>query len=150
MLRDKACRRLIEPFVGGGSVFLGTSFKEYVLGDTNAHLIELYRELSQRRDEFIGVAQTSFDKKYRSSEAYTEVRAAFNQGCDPWTKAAKFLYPNKFGSTGYVGTTKLAPSMFHRWPRWSDRGHRNARETNGRGVLLRHQRCSLRLAVSRG
>ncbi|MFM0557759.1 DNA adenine methylase, partial [Paraburkholderia sediminicola] len=38
-------RRLVEPFVGGGAVFLGTDFEEYLLGDSNGHIIELYEEV---------------------------------------------------------------------------------------------------------
>ena len=110
-----------------------------MLSDTNPHLIELYRELSQRRDEFIGVAQTFFDEKYRSSEAYTEVaRRSIKVAIRRPKQPGSYTSINSV-STGYVGTTNLARSMFHRWPRSRDRGHCNARETNGRGALLRHQ-----------
>jgi DNA adenine methylase len=94
-------RRLIEPFVGGGAVFLGANFEEYLLSDSNTHLIELYQEVvSDRRDEFIEFAQTFFDEKYRSVASYAWVRTAFNQGQDRVTRAAQFLYLNKFGFNG--------------------------------------------------
>ena len=35
-------RRLIEPFVGAGSVFLNTDYDEYILNDINQDLINLY------------------------------------------------------------------------------------------------------------
>ncbi|HGB3471560.1 TPA: DNA adenine methylase [Salmonella enterica subsp. diarizonae serovar 61:l,v:z35] len=33
---------LVEPFVGGGSVFLGTRYRRYLLADVNADLIDMY------------------------------------------------------------------------------------------------------------
>ncbi|EIM5531353.1 DNA adenine methylase, partial [Salmonella enterica subsp. enterica] len=33
---------LVEPFVGGGSVFLGTDYRQYLLADINADLIDVY------------------------------------------------------------------------------------------------------------
>ena len=35
-------KRLVEPFVGSGAVFLNTSFEKYLLCDTNSDLINLY------------------------------------------------------------------------------------------------------------
>lgn len=34
--------RLIEPFVGAGSVFLNTKYPEYLLSDVNQDLIDIY------------------------------------------------------------------------------------------------------------
>ena len=93
-------RRLIEPFVGGGAIFLGSDFEEYVLGDSNRHLIELYQAVSLRQGEFVDVASTLFEEKYRSPAAYAKVRAAFNEERDSLTRAAQFLYLNKFGFNG--------------------------------------------------
>ncbi|EHE5102736.1 DNA adenine methylase, partial [Salmonella enterica] len=33
---------LVEPFVGGASVFLGTDYRQYLLADINADLIDVY------------------------------------------------------------------------------------------------------------
>ncbi|WP_207005062.1 DNA adenine methylase [Trinickia mobilis] len=93
-------RRLIEPFVGGGAVFLGSDFEEYLLADKNAHLIELYQEVSTRPHAFIELAQTFFDEEYLSQSRYLEVRAAFNAEQDRLMRAAQFLYLNKFGFNG--------------------------------------------------
>jgi DNA adenine methylase len=60
-------RRLIEPFVGGGAVFLGTGFEEYLLNDSNVHLIELYRAVSERPIEFMNLASSFFVDNNRSS-----------------------------------------------------------------------------------
>lgn len=93
-------RRLIEPFVGGGAIFLGTQFDEYLLGDSNAHLIELYRAVADDPDAFIRKASTYFTEENRSSERYVELRRLFNSEADGLEQAALFLYLNKFGFNG--------------------------------------------------
>ncbi|MCP3675531.1 MAG: DNA adenine methylase, partial [Gammaproteobacteria bacterium] len=35
-------KRLIEPFIGSGAVFLNTDYERYLLGDINPDLINLY------------------------------------------------------------------------------------------------------------
>ena len=40
-------KRLVEPFVGSGAVFLNTSYKKYLLADTNPDLINLYLYLQK-------------------------------------------------------------------------------------------------------
>jgi DNA adenine methylase len=93
-------RRLVEPFVGGGSVFLGTDFSEYMLGDNNPDLINLYRELATHPEQFIEIASSYFCEAYRSQEKYLEVRRAFNAGSESSLMAAQFLYLNQFGFNG--------------------------------------------------
>ncbi|MFC6949487.1 DNA adenine methylase [Paraburkholderia dipogonis] len=96
-----AGQRLIEPFVGGGAVFLNTEgFEQYFLGDSNKHLVELYRVVAEQPQEFIAVALEFFDEQYRSRERYVDVRRAFNSEGDVLTRAAQFLYLNKFGFNG--------------------------------------------------
>ncbi|TDY22114.1 DNA adenine methylase Dam [Paraburkholderia sp. BL6665CI2N2] len=93
-------RRLIEPFVGGGSVFLGTDYEQYLLGDNNGHLVELYQAVSQRPDEFVELASGYFDERFCTPEQYLAIRAAFNLEQDALRRAAQFLYLNKFGFNG--------------------------------------------------
>lgn len=93
-------RRLLEPFLGGGAIFLGADYEEYLLGDSNSHLVELYREVAARPHEFIEVAQPFFDESYRSQERYQEVRASFNTESSGLLRAAQFLYLNKHGFNG--------------------------------------------------
>jgi DNA adenine methylase len=95
-----ARRRLVEPFVGGGAVFLGTDFDEYVLGDNNQHLIELYRTVADRPYDFIERASEFFHENYRTPARFQEVRSLFNRETDPLARAAYFLYLNKFGFNG--------------------------------------------------
>lgn len=47
--------RFIEPFVGGGSVFMNTNAEQYVLNDINTNVISLHKMLcayAMRRDRF--------------------------------------------------------------------------------------------------
>ncbi|MGZ8257154.1 MAG: DNA adenine methylase, partial [Gallionella sp.] len=53
-------QRLIEPFAGSGSVFLNTDFDAYLIADTNADLINLFKEIQHHGDEFINYAATFF------------------------------------------------------------------------------------------
>ena len=46
-------KRLVEPFVGSGAIFLATTFEEYLLCDTNIDLINLYNNLKKSPDELL-------------------------------------------------------------------------------------------------
>ncbi|MGF6505877.1 DNA adenine methylase [Paraburkholderia sp. 32] len=117
--------RLIEPFVGGGSVFLGANYEKYVLGDTNRHLIELYQAVSKNPDAFVAEAEKLFVEENRSPERYNELREAFNAECDPLKRGALFLYLNKHGYNGLCRYNKAGrynvpfgwPNRVPRFPR---------------------------------
>jgi DNA adenine methylase len=117
--------RLIEPFVGGGSVFLGTNYEKYVLGDTNGHLIELYQAVSKNPDAFVAEAEQLFVEENRSPERYSELREEFNAECDPLVRGALFLYLNKHGFNGLCRYNKAGrfnvpfgrPNRVPRFPR---------------------------------
>ena len=47
-----AFNRYIEPFVGGGSVFMGIKAKEYLINDFSSELIELYRNIEKSNPDF--------------------------------------------------------------------------------------------------
>lgn len=104
---------LIEPFVGGASVFLATEYRRYVLADINQDLINLYREVTRYPDLVIDAARELFNSK-NSPQGYNEVRAAFNKqvgtvksgglryGAEMACimRAAQFLYLNRHGYNG--------------------------------------------------
>ncbi|HGW8506284.1 Dam family site-specific DNA-(adenine-N6)-methyltransferase [Citrobacter telavivensis] len=104
---------LIEPFVGGASVFLATEYRRYVLADINPDLINLYREVTRYPDLVIDAARELFNSK-NSPQGYNEVRAAFNKqvgtvksgglryGAEMACimRAAQFLYLNRHGYNG--------------------------------------------------
>ncbi|ECJ2856855.1 DNA (cytosine-5-)-methyltransferase, partial [Salmonella enterica subsp. diarizonae] len=73
-----AGKRLIEPFVGGGSVFLNSDKHErFLLADVNADLINLYQMLAVVPDTVIGEAIKAF-RHLNDVENYTAIREAFN------------------------------------------------------------------------
>ncbi|ELE8607002.1 Dam family site-specific DNA-(adenine-N6)-methyltransferase [Salmonella enterica] len=102
-------RCLVEPFVGGASVFLNTDYRTYVLGDINPDLINLYRVVSRTPDELISLARDLFSHR-NDAENYLKIRALFNkpQGKrlrDSYLnvyRAAFFLFLNRHGYNGVV------------------------------------------------
>lgn len=93
-------RKLVEPFVGAGSVFLNTDYDQYLLADINPDLINLYNLLKQQPDLFIQEAQRFFTPEYNRKEVYLGVRADFNQSQDVFFRSLAFLYMNRFGFNG--------------------------------------------------
>ena len=100
LLLEHKPRRLVEPFVGGGSVFLGTDFDEYLLADANSHLVELYQTIQDDVDALLARARPLFCAEANNPDIYYAIRNAFNSEGDSLTRAAYFLYLNKFGHRG--------------------------------------------------
>ncbi|HHS0994130.1 TPA: Dam family site-specific DNA-(adenine-N6)-methyltransferase [Salmonella enterica subsp. enterica] len=98
-----AGKRLIEPFVGGGSVFLNSDKHEYfLLADINADLINLYQMLAVVPDSVIGEAIKAF-RHLNDVENYTVIREAFNaQKLNATERAAAFLYLNRHCFNGLM------------------------------------------------
>ncbi|CAM5783805.1 DNA adenine methylase [Rhizobacter fulvus] len=92
--------RLVEPFVGAGSVFLAADYDNYLLADANPDLISVWVALQSRPAEFIAASQPYFDKKNWSEDAYLRIREEFNREVDRFERAARFLYLNKFSFNG--------------------------------------------------
>lgn len=98
-----AGKRLIEPFVGGGSVFLNSDKHErFLLADVNADLINLYQMLAVIPDSVIFEAMKAF-RHLNDAENYTVIREAFNaQRLDAVERAAAFLYLNRHCFNGLI------------------------------------------------
>lgn len=95
-------KRLIEPFVGGGSVFTNAGYKEYLLNDINGDLINFYQVLQREAHTLITLAHGYF-QDYNSSKAFLEIRRKFNDGeYDELHRAAAFLYLNRHCFNGLV------------------------------------------------
>lgn len=77
-----AGKRLIEPFVGAGSVFLNTDYEEYLLADINADLINLYNIVKTQPDNFVRDAKVMFSGEFNQSEMFYALRSEFNQSQD--------------------------------------------------------------------
>lgn len=98
-----AGKRLIEPFVGGGSVFLNSDKHErFLLADVNADLINLYQMLAVVPDSVIYEAMKAF-RHLNDAENFTVIREAFNaQWLDAVERAAAFLYLNRHCFNGLI------------------------------------------------
>ena len=94
------CQRLVEPFVGGGSVFLNFEFEEYLLCDVNKDLITFYRIVLDSPSAFIRDAQKLFQNDNNCAEKYYIFRDQFNQSDDLYQRALLFLYLNRHGYNG--------------------------------------------------
>lgn len=92
--------KLIEPFVGAGSVFLNTDYDKYLLNDINADLIHLYKILKRRPKTYIEDARKLFVPETNSADAYYTIRQAFNASRDPYERSLYFLYLNRHGYNG--------------------------------------------------
>ncbi|HDM8230199.1 TPA: Dam family site-specific DNA-(adenine-N6)-methyltransferase [Vibrio campbellii] len=93
-------RKLVEPFVGAGSVFLNTDYDHYLLADINPDLINLYNLLKERPEEYISEAKRWFVAENNRKEAYLDIRAEFNKTDDVMYRSLAFLYMNRFGFNG--------------------------------------------------
>ena len=93
-------KRLIEPFVGSAAVFLNTDYERYLLTDTNADLIELYKLLKKEGKDFIEYSNSFFTDKNNNEEHYYNYREVFNTTDDCALKSALFIYMNRHGYNG--------------------------------------------------
>ncbi|MEZ8141312.1 DNA adenine methylase [Enterovibrio norvegicus FF-33] len=93
-------KKLIEPFVGAGSVFLNTDFEHYRLADINPDLINLYNLVKQEPQRYIDDVRTLFTQEYNQKEAYLSIREEFNATTDPYLRSLYFLYMNRHGFNG--------------------------------------------------
>jgi DNA adenine methylase len=98
--------RLIEPFVGAGSVFLAAGDRDILINDMNTDLMAMYTMLKERPEQYIEQARKMFSKNYLSQHAYLEARAQFNASSDKGQRAILFLYLNKFGFNGLYRVNK--------------------------------------------
>ncbi|EOD9027529.1 Dam family site-specific DNA-(adenine-N6)-methyltransferase [Enterobacter hormaechei] len=98
-----AGKRLVEPFVGGGSVFLNSEKHEsFLLADVNADLINLYQMLEVDHIRVCSLAKILFERA-NSEEAYKELRDEFNnQRMGAPERAAAFLFLNRHCFNGLI------------------------------------------------
>ncbi|WP_312383964.1 Dam family site-specific DNA-(adenine-N6)-methyltransferase [Atlantibacter subterraneus] len=98
-----AGKRLIEPFVGGGSVFLNSDKHDrFLLADVNPDLINLYQMLSVVPGKVMTQARSLF-AALNSEEGYLAVRDDFNaQRISGPDRAAAFLFLNRHCFNGLI------------------------------------------------
>jgi DNA adenine methylase len=93
-------KRLVEPFVGGGSVFLNIDFDEYLLIDMNKDLISLFNIIKTQSKSFIADAQPYFNGDNNCADRYYILRKQFNESDDVYERSLLFLYLNRHGYNG--------------------------------------------------
>lgn len=93
-------KRLIEPFLGSGAVFLNTRYRRYLLADQNADLIHLFQYIKTLGQEYIDFCSSFFIPENNDQDKYYDLRQCFNTTDDNQLKAALFLYLNKHGYNG--------------------------------------------------
>ncbi|WP_448567915.1 Dam family site-specific DNA-(adenine-N6)-methyltransferase [Thalassotalea ganghwensis] len=92
--------RLIEPFVGAGSIFLNSDYPNYILNDINKDLINLYQIIQLKPQTFIEDVRQLFDDKNNQADAYYHLRSEFNASVDKYYRSLLFLYLNRHGYNG--------------------------------------------------
>ncbi len=93
-------KRLVEPFVGSGAVFLNTDYPRYLLSDSNGDLVDLYNTLKKQGEEFIERCRALFIPENNLEAAYYALREEFNETDDPVRRVALFVYLNRHGYNG--------------------------------------------------
>jgi DNA adenine methylase len=87
--------QLIEPFAGSGAVFLNAEYDEYLIADTNADLINLYKQIQTEGREFVTYAAALFLAENNTEVAYYNFREEFNACTDVARRSALFIYLNR-------------------------------------------------------
>ena len=95
-------RRLVEPFVGSGALFLNAARPLALLCDTNADLIALYTHLQNEGEAFIAYCESFFTARCNTPESFATLRQRFNLSRDSAERAALLLYLNRHGFNGLV------------------------------------------------
>lgn len=93
-------KKLIEPFVGAGSVFLNTNYSKYLLNDINPDLINLYNIVKHQSTDYIKDSSEFFTAAYNDEQRYYKMRQKFNDSADIYERAVYFLYLNRHGYNG--------------------------------------------------
>lgn len=96
--------RLIEPFVGGGSVFLNLDYPRYLCADFNGDFINAYTMIQQCPDQLLMMLRECFTNG-NTRDYYDIVRLRFNDiaSCQPaLERAADFIYLNRHCFNGLM------------------------------------------------
>ncbi len=94
--------RLIEPFVGSGSVFLNSDYNKFLLADINPDLISLFTFLKVEKNDFIDFCRHFFVADLNTKSAFISLRSEFNTTKNVHLKAALFLYLNRHCFNGLM------------------------------------------------
>jgi len=99
-------KRLIEPFVGSGVVFMNTPHDEIVLNDINNDLMDLFDVVRNDPEPFIQYLKRFFTADNNEEAAYYTFRSEFNETKDKLHRSALLVYLNKHCYNGLVRYNK--------------------------------------------
>ena len=85
--------RYVEPFIGGGSVFLTLKPTKAILNDINPYLITMYKTVRDKPEELI-LKLKEYEKK-NTKEEYYEIRSKGIKNDDDVEQSAILIYINK-------------------------------------------------------
>ena len=95
-------KRLVEPFVGSGAVFLNADYPAFLLCDLNGDLIAFLKTLAERGAHFIDACAGYFGPEFNSADRYYRIREQFNTLPQGEERAALFLYLNRHAYNGLM------------------------------------------------
>lgn len=94
--------RLIEPFVGGGAVFLKLQPQQLIINDTNSELITAYQVVKKQPKELLKLLK-EYEKSHNKG-FYETLRSQEPNNLTELGTAVRFIYLNK---TGYNGLYRV-------------------------------------------
>lgn len=100
LYRLPSANRLIEPFAGSGAIFINSNYPHYLLGEANADLIALFKQLKKEGVGFIDYCEHLFSAENNEAPKYYQLRERFNRITRCRERAALFLYLNRHGYNG--------------------------------------------------
>lgn len=93
-------KKLVEPFVGGGSVFLNIMHGSYLLSDSNRDLIDVFSAIKSDTARYLAETKEMFVPENNTDTSYYGFRDEFNSCTSPFRRAVLFLYLNRHGYNG--------------------------------------------------
>ena len=106
--------RFIDPFVGGGSVFMGIEAEQYFINDFSSELIELYRSIASSDKDFfkytemMDVSWNNAVKFFQSRPQLKEVYLGYRNGIVGKSELKEFIHSfclsNKQAILDIIGT----------------------------------------------
>lgn len=98
--------RLVEPFVGGGALFLNLELEKVWINDLNKELINLYQQVRNRPKKIMEIADDFKDKYHQDPKGYYYQLRNFDRdkvlyaNLTPHFKASRTLFLNKTNFNG--------------------------------------------------
>ena len=98
--------RLVDPFCGSAALFFKSDYKEYLLCDINADVINLYQYVKDDPDGLITGLLELFKNTPFCNETYYRVRDTFNACTDIKRRSHYFVWLNQTSYNGMIRYSK--------------------------------------------